>query len=128
MCDRFGLGIRGTSGRRERCRRGRVAIASCVAAVMISGCHQLDPPPQKTDGEPVMKLKITSTAFDNGQPIPRKFSGEGQDISPPLAWDAPPAGTQELALICDDPNAPTPSPTGDASSPTGSLNRDRCLP
>jgi Raf kinase inhibitor-like YbhB/YbcL family protein len=57
-----------------------------------------------------MPLKFTSSAFENGQPIPRRYSGEGEDISPPLAWDAPPAGTQELALICDDPDAPTPKP------------------
>ena len=32
------------------------------------------------------------------------------DRSPPLAWSAPPAGTVEIALICDDPDAPTPEP------------------
>jgi Raf kinase inhibitor-like YbhB/YbcL family protein len=83
-------------------------IGACFAAII--GCAQADPSPQYPEGGAAMKLKITSTAFDNGRPIPRKFSGEGQDVSPPLAWDAPPAGTQELALICDDPDAPTPQP------------------
>jgi len=55
-------------------------------------------------------MDLTSTAFASGQPIPMKFSGDGQDISPPLAWSEPPAGTVELALICDDPDAPTPQP------------------
>lgn len=57
-----------------------------------------------------MKLKLSSGAFSNGQTIPRKYSGEGDDVSPPLTWDAPPAGTEELALICDDPDAPTSEP------------------
>jgi Raf kinase inhibitor-like YbhB/YbcL family protein len=51
-------------------------------------------------------LKVTSSAFVEGQPIPRKYTGEGGDISPPLAWSQVPAGTKELALICADPDAP----------------------
>lgn len=56
------------------------------------------------------QLKITSTAFENGRPIPRKHTGDGEDASPPLAWSGVPAGTKELALIVDDPDAPTPEP------------------
>jgi Raf kinase inhibitor-like YbhB/YbcL family protein len=57
-----------------------------------------------------MNIEVTSTAFRNDQPIPTKYTGEGQDVSPPLAWSKLPEGTQELALICDDPDAPTPEP------------------
>ena len=57
-----------------------------------------------------MKLTVTSTAFLEGQPIPKKYSGEGQDVSPPIAWADIPNGVRELALICDDPDAPTPEP------------------
>jgi Raf kinase inhibitor-like YbhB/YbcL family protein len=57
-----------------------------------------------------MKLTITSTAFLEGQPIPKKYSGEGQDVSPAIAWSDPPGAARELALICDDPDAPTPEP------------------
>lgn len=53
-----------------------------------------------------MKLTVTSTAFREGQPIPAKYTCQGADVSPPLAWEAPPEGTQSLALICDDPDAP----------------------
>lgn len=56
------------------------------------------------------RLNLTSTAFENGQPIPRKHTGDGEDASPPLAWSGVPAGTKELALIVDDPDAPTPEP------------------
>ena len=53
-----------------------------------------------------MTIKITSSAFTNGQLIPKKYTGEGEDVSPPLAWSDLPEKTQELALICDDPDAP----------------------
>ncbi len=55
-------------------------------------------------------LMLTSTAFDHNTTIPRKHTGDGQDISPPLSWSGVPAGTKELALIVDDPDAPTPQP------------------
>jgi len=54
----------------------------------------------------IMNLPLTSTAFAEGQPIPRKYTGEGSDISPPLAWTNVPANTRSLALIADDPDAP----------------------
>jgi len=53
-----------------------------------------------------MPLQLTSTAFNNGDMIPRKYSCDGEDISPPLQWSNPPKGTQSYALICDDPDAP----------------------
>jgi Raf kinase inhibitor-like YbhB/YbcL family protein len=55
-----------------------------------------------------MTLKLTSTAFADGGAIPRKYTCEGADVSPPLAWDGAPAGTKSLALIVDDPDAPDP--------------------
>ncbi len=57
-----------------------------------------------------MTFQIRSSAFESGQAIPKKHSGDGADVSPPLAWSSPPAGTAELALICDDPDAPTAEP------------------
>lgn len=57
-----------------------------------------------------MAIQLTSTAFAEGAAIPRKYTGEGEDVSPALAWSGLPDGTQELALICDDPDAPTPEP------------------
>jgi len=57
-----------------------------------------------------MAIQLTSTAFGEGERIPAKHTGEGEDVSPPLAWSGVPEGTKELALICDDPDAPTPQP------------------
>ena len=51
-------------------------------------------------------MKLTSTAFENGRPIPVQHTGEGADASPPLQWSGAPAGTRSFALICDDPDAP----------------------
>ena len=61
-------------------------------------------------GAKKMSIQITSSAFTQGHPIPKKYTGEGIDVSPPLSWTGIPAGTQELALICDDPDAPTDEP------------------
>src|SRR5579859_618412 len=57
-----------------------------------------------------MTIRIASTAFEADRPIPKKYSGEGPDVSPPLAWSGVPQSAKELALICDDPDAPTPEP------------------
>jgi len=53
-----------------------------------------------------MAFELTSPVFAPGESIPAKYTCDGDDISPPLAWTDPPAGTQSLALICDDPDAP----------------------
>lgn len=57
-----------------------------------------------------MSMRITCPAFVAGAAIPKRYSGEGEDVSPPLSWQAVPKGTQELALICDDPDAPSAEP------------------
>jgi Raf kinase inhibitor-like YbhB/YbcL family protein len=57
-----------------------------------------------------MTISITSTAFADGDRIPARYTGEGEDISPPLAWSGLPAGTKELVIICEDPDAPTAEP------------------
>ena len=56
--------------------------------------------------EKKIAFEITSTAFKEGGYISRQYTGEGQDVSPPLSWTGTPAGTKSFALICDDPDAP----------------------
>jgi Raf kinase inhibitor-like YbhB/YbcL family protein len=53
-----------------------------------------------------MAIKITSSAFKDGGMIPVLYTCDGKDISPPLTWENIPKGTQSIALICDDPDAP----------------------
>jgi len=57
-----------------------------------------------------MTLSVRSPAFPEGRPIPRRHTGDGEDLSPPLSWSGLPATARELALIVDDPDAPTPEP------------------
>ena len=57
-----------------------------------------------------MAIEISSPAFSAGDVIPKKYTGEGEDVSPPLEWTGLPAETKEIALICDDPDAPTAEP------------------
>ncbi len=53
-----------------------------------------------------MAFELKSAAFTSGSNIPKKFTCDGPDVSPALSWSEPPPGTQNLALIMDDPDAP----------------------
>ena len=53
-----------------------------------------------------MPFELTSTVFAPGESIPRKYTCDGEDISPPLRWSDPPQDTRSFALIADDPDAP----------------------
>lgn len=53
-------------------------------------------------------MKVTSTAFAPGRRIPAKYAGDGDDVSPPIAWAGAPQGVKSFALVCDDPDAPSP--------------------
>ncbi len=55
-----------------------------------------------------MTLKLVSAAFAEGGAIPQKYTCEGKDISPPLAWSGIPLAAKSLVLIVDDPDAPDP--------------------
>src|SRR6188768_2952332 len=57
-----------------------------------------------------MSINLESPAFQNGQPIPRKHTGEGPDVSPELRWSGVPKEARELALVCEDPDAPRAEP------------------
>lgn len=55
-------------------------------------------------------IDLSSPAFAPGARLPERFTADGAGVSPPLLWDAVPAGTQALALIVEDPDAPFPQP------------------
>lgn len=55
-------------------------------------------------------MVLASKAFGAGQRIPDQYTVQGQDVSPPLAWDQVPDGCQEFAIICNDPDAPSKEP------------------
>ncbi len=56
-----------------------------------------------------MPFTMMSLAFDDGCDIPRKYTFDGENVSPPLAWSGVPEGAQSLVLIVDDPDAPDPA-------------------
>jgi len=70
-----------------------------------SNANNVSPPAQPS---PLKKaeLKVTSKAFQEGGMIPKKYTCDDANISPPLAWDSVPEKAKSLALITDDPDAP----------------------
>jgi Raf kinase inhibitor-like YbhB/YbcL family protein len=57
-----------------------------------------------------MGIAVESTAFGDGKAVPRRHTGDGEDLSPPLTWSGVPANAQELVLVVDDPDAPSSEP------------------
>lgn len=82
----------------------RVSLLTTLGliTILLTSCGAGEQPPEERG----KTLSITSSAFQGGGKIPDKYTSQGQDISPPLAWSEPPAGTRSFALIMDDPDAP----------------------
>lgn len=65
----------------------------------------LDERPEWAQG--LIGFELHSDAFRDGHPIPARFTADGDDLSPALAWGKPPDGTKSVALVMDDPDAPS---------------------
>ncbi len=63
-------------------------------------------------GFALSSMQLTSSAFSAGGVIPAKHTGEGEDVSPSLAWSGAPEGTRSFAIVCHDPDAPLLTPNG----------------
>jgi Raf kinase inhibitor-like YbhB/YbcL family protein len=74
--------------------------------VVLPGCKSETPPPPAPEEKGVPAMQLTSTAFAEGGTIPKEYTGDGTDRSPPLKWSGAPATTKSFALIADDPDAP----------------------
>lgn len=80
------------------------------------GLDRLGAHPDDLDDRPEWALAIrgfalASGAFGEGQPLPKRHTREGDDLSPPIAWGDPPPGTRSLALLLEGPAAPGAGPT-----------------
>ena len=80
----------------------RLLLVCLAAAAAPDGLAQ-----QPKEGAAVA-FKLTSSAFAEGGAIPAKYTCDGAEASPPLAWSGVPAGAKSLALVVDDPDAPDP--------------------
>jgi len=60
----------------------------------------------KAGGMAMGAITVTSTAFTDGTTIPKQYTCEGKDMSPPLSWSGVPSSAKTVAMILDDPDAP----------------------
>ena len=86
---------------RMRVRRG---VVPALVLVVLPGCARDETQGPAADLADTMV--VTSPAFRDGQPVPERFTCDGQNQSPPLAWEQVPADADALALVVDDPDAP----------------------
>jgi Raf kinase inhibitor-like YbhB/YbcL family protein len=86
-----------------------IAAGAVVALAALAACTRGDASAARIPAtEGPMTLALTSSAFTAGSSIPARFTCDGKDVSPPLAWSGAPNGTRSFALIVDDPDAPDP--------------------
>lgn len=99
--------------------RPRLYCLVMISLVMIMGiiflalgCSESDSPhPESSKPDIVEKvetMQLTSSGFEQGAQIDAVYTADGKEISPPLSWSGAPDGTQSFAVICDDPDAPSP--------------------
>jgi len=81
----------------------KVKFLGAILAIVTVWALQAQHP---STGGATMALTVTSTAFKEGGMIPKRYTCDGDDVSPDLSWSGVPEGTRTLALICDDPDAP----------------------
>jgi Raf kinase inhibitor-like YbhB/YbcL family protein len=91
--------------------RTRSSAFTILSSLALFGCSSgpkpLPPePPAKQSPDRKSEIKVTSAAFNEGQPIPRQYTCDGVNVSPPLEWSGVPKTAKTIAIIADDPDAP----------------------
>lgn len=90
----------------------RTFALTILLSLALPGCRtgpQPHPPQLSANQSPDQKseIKVTSAAFKEGQPIPRAYTCAGVNVSPPLEWSGVPKAAKTIAIIVDDPDAPS---------------------
>lgn len=83
------------------CRVSLLLGVLCLIATLLAGCGAKEAPEME-----VKKLSVSSSAFQDSDKIPAKYTCSAQDVSPPLSWSEPPSGARSFVLIVDHPDAP----------------------
>lgn len=87
--------------------RARARVATVVAVLLAtSACGSGEEEVPQPEMDEPQTITVTSPAFAEGEVIPEKFTCDGDNVSPPLAWEGVPAEAEALALVVDDPDAP----------------------
>jgi Raf kinase inhibitor-like YbhB/YbcL family protein len=82
----------------------RTLLPLGLSLILCAGCKKDGKKPEPAD--PGVKIALTSPAFKEGEALPREYTGDGKDQSPPLKWGEVPRDTKSLVLLCEDPDAP----------------------
>ena len=77
-----------------------------VALLVLCSCRSADRDEPAAKGREKREIRVTSSAFSEGELIPSKYTCDGANVSPPISWESVPAGARTIALISDDPDAP----------------------
>ena len=83
--------------------RNATCLVFGLAATLLGGCGRSDP--ASLDDPKTLTIQLTSEHLRRAA-IPKVYTCDGKDVSPPLAWTGVPASAKSLALLCDDPDAP----------------------
>ena len=91
-----------------------VELTLLLCALMLTNCSSrraqpepvVKPPAANATQEQNPQIKLTSMAFKEGEAIPRQYTCDGVNISPPLEWNGVPKTAKAIAIIADDPDAP----------------------
>lgn len=108
---RLSFQIRDALASRRRSCQGRCcwrhALVVCIILLLpVVSCGDSASASAQGKDPAHSSFHLESTAFKEGAFIPTRFSCQGENVSPPLAWTGPPSGARSFALIVEDPDAP----------------------
>lgn len=86
-----------------------VVFAAAIVALIVKEFREAAGPPVGGPPADPDAFVLWSPAFEHGEAVPRDYTEDGADLSPPLEWDNAPGGAAAFALLVEDPDAPVGS-------------------